>query len=437
MIKIKFIRYDNYGTHEEICEVPEHIVKLYPQHEKNSMKKRNRVWLSKEIGRFPFGCHILEGLLYNEDFLRSYAPSWVIKRMRKYTSNPYVSLYNSEDSEIPDSKVGKKERKPREPKKVDESKEKRISFKRMRTKINNKINVFKSLSHIDGLIKVQGFGYGATQAEKEYYDNIITQIFKSYKTFFEETLDSRNIGFFVSNEQKNIPYGRHSKGLSVEYVLVNNKEKFDISLLSDRSWEKITLVWYPCNKKVQNERGYYDYKAFLDPHRGGLVSGDCRFIKKTQIKCFKSMRESTFSKLIDSTLIVNNSKYEELTKGLKLKKDREIINKTEEEKLNTFLVNKIIPLVDPKFVHHPSLNFDESFRIRLTKEEDNYGIRFRVLEISKTLDEFNDLTFRLDVFNGLKTVRFKTAKESIKFINKVFGKNFKKVIKVINNVIQS
>jgi len=448
MIKIKFLRYDNSGTHDSLCEVPAHTLGMHPNYDTHSMTKRQRVWSSKSA-RAMFGNHIIQALLNDSDFMKSHAPAWAVKGLRKYTSNLYVSLYNSEDSVVPETPLSqvaqveeveesqpvvpvhlKKKRKSRKPKKVDEKKEKRISFKQLKTKINSKMKVIRALNHFEDPVKVRSFrGDAQAQAEKEHYDKVITQIFKSYKMFFEEVLESRNIGFYVSNENYNIPYNYHNSGLSVEYLLVDNKENVNTKTLLNNPWNKVTLSWFT-NKKLNKEKTYYrDYETLLSTSHIGLALNNSNNLRKSEVKRFKTMRENTFSGIIDTAFTQNNAQYAGLIENFKLAKERIVTNKIEDDKLNDFIKTNIIPIIEPEFISNASLNLKENpFNITIRKNDRGYhSNRFEILEVSRNVDNFEKLEYRVEFF-GNRSRSIDTADDAINLINTVLANNLRNIM---------
>lgn len=252
--------------------------------------------------------------------------------------------------------------------------------------------------------------------------------------FFEEVLESRNIGFYVSKETYTIPYNRQdTDGMSVEYVLVTNKEDVAPKSLLNSHWDKVTLSWLTNQKCINKEsRWSREYQTFLSTKNIGLSHTHSGDIKKKDVKYFKTMREDTFSGIIDNVFAQNNFKYYTLIENFRLAKERIITNKIEDDKLKDFIRTNLIPIIEPEFISNISLNLEEkNFNVTVTKNNGGYhSNRFEVLEITRNVDNFEMLEYRVEFF-GNRRRSVNNADEAIKLINNVFTNN------MLRNVMDS
>lgn len=421
------MRYTANGPDEVMIEVPSDNVWLSSTYDKKSLNKRNRVWVSKGI-KTNFDTHVIGPMLNDDDFVRSYVPTWALKGLRKYTSNLYVFFYNSENgNETPEpkesitktkrAKKDKKECKPRE-KKVNPEKEKKMTFKALRNKLNGKIKLTKTLHHWTDPAKIEYFN-SSRQNEKENFEKVVLNIFKSYKIYFEELLTSRNIPFYIAAENYKVYDNTGQGDLSIIYVLVNNTENVPVATLNKQYWEKITLVW-KTNTKVVNRENYWGKNLCIKNlciKKIGIAL-DNGYIRKSDIKSFKSIRETSFTELTNKTLEVNNTYYASKIEDFKALKGRVVNNKEQEKELKDFITTNIIPHVDVDYLDGEDLEFSKkAFRVIFGKE--NYQ-RIEFLDIHIFTNDVEKLTIDVEFF-GHRTARVATASEAIAVINKVFG----------------
>jgi hypothetical protein len=420
------MRYTANGADETTIEVPSGNTWMKDGYSTFPLTKRHRVWADK-ANKFNFGNHVIGLMLNDDDFVRSYVPTWALKSLRKYTSNLYVFFYNGEGGEeTPEpkeptaktkrAKKAKKERKPRE-KKVNPEKEKKMTFKALRNKLNGKIKLTKALHHWTDPAKLEYYG-SSRQNEKDNFEKVVLNIFKSYKTYFEELLTLRNIPFYIAAENYEVHDNNGSGDLTIEYVLVNNTENVPVPTLNKQDWKKITLAWMTSTKVLDREsRWNRHYEKNLCIKKIGLANGEGR-LRKSDVKSFKSMRETSFAEMTAKALEENTNRYAAKIEDFKALKGRAANNKEQEKELKDFITANIIPHVDVEYLDGNALDFsDKPFRVIFGK--DNYrSIEF--LDISTSTDDVENLTINVEFF-GNKTARVATASEAIAVVNKVFG----------------
>lgn len=426
MIKVKFMRYTANGADEATIDVPSESVWLKAEgYSHFPLTKRNRVWESKGVLK-EWGNHAIGLMLKDEDFVRSYVPTWAVKGLRKYTSNLYVFFYNGEDggdttepTKEPTAKTkkhkAKKERKPRV-KKVNPEKEKKLTFKALRNKLNGKIKLTKALHHWTDPAKLQYFG-SQHQTEKDNFDKVVVNIFKSYKSFVDELLTSRNVPFYVAAENYDVQDSVGPGNLSVEYVLLNNTENVPIPTLEKQNFKKLVLTWFSTTKVInRDDRWSRSYEKYLSIKKIGLAEGS-RHVRKSDVRSFKSMRESVFTELITKTLEANTAAYNGKVEEFRAMKTRVVTNKVEEKKLGDFIASDIIPHVDAAYLSGNACDFEENFRINFT-ERGSYS-NLEILNIGTEVDDVEKLTIQVEFFDH-KRVHVSTADEAIKVIKNVF-----------------
>lgn len=448
MINIKFMRYTGHKNDkvEWNHDVPAHILGMYPKYDRTPMTKRNRIWSGKNV-RGNFGTNILQALLTDDDYLRSYVPEWVLRGIRNYTSNLYVYLNVSEDTNnyvveaapkeeepVADAPKVKRRRQPRE-KKVDPVKEARKVFKSAKNRLNNKIRLLKTLNHWEDPMPLSNRG---DAAEQERTANVLKNVFNAYKVYFEEELTAKSIPFFIRKEEFNPSnmYRRGGTGIYTEYVLVNNSENVPVEIMQKQSYNVITLAWLS-NNRLRNKNTYYrDYERVLSISKIGISAKNHDYLHKSDVKPFKTMREQTFNELVTKVLTSNNERYAAKIDDFKSLQARVAQNQVEEAKLKEFLTKKVISVVDASYLRNSNLDFTKGhFEVSVpVLPSSNWGRdEVDILEVRKHTDDTENQTFQINFFSR-KSVGVKNAADAIAAIENVFNNGINTVIDAISRM---
>ena len=436
------MRYTVGGAEEVTFAVPSSVEGRHTNDDTDtlSVPKKTRVWVAKE-SRANFNTHILEGLLNDKNFIREYAPKWVVKGLKKYTSNLYVSFFTTEDGYDDTCGTFLKVRKPRVGREdvntetpAENNLSSPMSFREFRDTLNSKIRLTKTLNHFTDPYPINNF-YG-NNGEKERVLGVVKNVFNSYKLHFEELLTSRNISFYISKENYALPVNtrrRHGVDMYVEYVLVDNTEDAPFKIMDRQSWSKITLAWFASQrmKKSDNYYGRREYETIINTKKVGIAANSASNINRGDIHPFAIMRDSIFTNIVEKVQADNNRRYVEKIEAFKTLKMRASMNKVEVDKLKDFVVKNIISMVPAKFLKNSALELDKgSFEIEATC---GYN-RIDILDISTQYDDFDRLKIRMSFF-GARAKEVETADKAIEMLQNVYSVNdFRGMLNIYDNV---
>jgi len=429
MIKyeLNFHRYFTTGSLHFTYQIPDEFIEKYPDSVLNTTA-RVHVWEDKQKAVISVNNsrHILSDLLNDiplykciSNSLTSYSEQKKFQRSwQKNASNFFISFINSSDSGKKTKKISSKKtiKSPRTPKIIDETKQ---TYQQLKSKTKTKIKYIQKMHNwVD---------CSSIYSKDEQQIKVTYMIFNSYKDFLEENLNARGIKFFVSDKNLPIKSIDYNDPMYLEYTLVDNTENIQETTMNKQGFAKLSLTWFASRKGDR-----YNRTTILNIKKIGVVDTSGRRAKRGSVKSFQTMKEATFTELINTIYKNNNELYFSKMDSFKTLKSRIAENIIEFDKINDYLSKNIIPFINPKNIKITNIDIMKNpFIVSLSDIS-----RWRELEFIRlytTTDSLENISINLKFF-GIRQLVFYTADEFLVAFDQIFNNDFKTISSILDRI---